>query len=155
MLWLRSATALVALALLTGCQSTPDTPLADAAPLPEAGDVLEPAPEFIPERVEGGSARENQPHIDWVLEKARDGSTTRVAGLDAVGLLEESGYVRELMELTPDMSLIELPSDSTSLAIRFDDECVVTQWGSGWYASSVEPVVAGGRCLVGQSVSLD
>lgn len=67
----------------------------------------------------------------------------------------EGGYLRELMELTPDMSLIKLPADSTTLAIRFDQECVLAQWGADWYASSVEPVVAGGRCLLGETVSLD
>jgi hypothetical protein len=59
------------------------------------------------------------------------------------------------MELTPDASLIELPADSTALAIRFDGECVITQWGSDWYASAVEPVLASDTCLLGETVSLD
>jgi hypothetical protein len=51
--------------------------------------------------------------------------------------------------------LIELPADSTALAIRFAGECVIAQWGSDWYASAVEPVLASDTCLLGETVSLD
>lgn len=145
-----------AMFLTAGCQPSVGTPPPEAPGTTAA--VVEPAevvPEFIPERREGGTARENQPHIDWVVEQAREASSTRVLGLGMVEELVEGGYLRELMELTPDMSLIKLPADSTTLAIRFDQECVLAQWGADWYASSVEPVIAGGRCLLGETVSLD
>lgn len=149
------ASACLAALVLTGCQSHGDTPPPVPA-LMDAEDVV--APEltaFIPERVEGGSARVNQPHIDYVIEAAISESRTRVAGRDVVDLLVTLGYEKDAMELTPDFSLIELPADSTSLAIRFEGECVVTQWGNDWFVSSVEPVVAGGVCLLGRTVSLD
>jgi hypothetical protein len=147
-----SALALAAVFVLAGCQSTDQPPSAD----PVTEDVtIEEVPEFIPERVDGGSARENQPHIDYVIQTGHGGPATRIPGLDIVELLVESGYDKALMQLTPDMSLIELPADSTSLALRFGDDCVITQWGSDWYVSSVEPVVAGGQCLLGETVSLD
>lgn len=150
-----SAVAIVSVFLVSGCQSVDDTPTLQAPVEPGVSDVVETVPEFVPERVEGGTARENQPHIDWVIESARAASTARVAGLDVVNLLEASGYPRVAMELTPDVSLIELPADSTSLAIRFGAECVVVQWGSDWFASSVEPVFTGNTCLLGETVSLD
>jgi hypothetical protein len=141
--------------LVVGCQSGTGGQPSD---LPEDSGLTEGLPEepvFIPERIEGGSARENQPHVDYLIEGAIGESTTRVAGRSIVELLVVEGYDSELMELTPDMSLIELPADSTSLALRFDQECLITQWGTDWYTSSVEPTVAGGRCLLGETVSLD
>lgn len=150
-----SAIAIVSVFLVSGCQSADDAPTPEAPVEPGVSDVVETVPEFVPERVEGGTARENQPHVDWVIQAARAASTTRVAGRDVVTLLEASGYLREAMELTPDSSLIELPTDSTSLAIRFGSECVVAQWGSDWFASSVEPVFTGATCLLGETVSLD
>jgi hypothetical protein len=154
-----SAIALIVMFLVAGCQSTDGAPPSETSGESPASDGLEDAheaaPEFFPERIEGGSARENQPHIDWVIETARAESGTRVPGLEAVSILEASGYPRSVMELTPDSSLIELPADSTSLAVRFEGECVVAQWGSDWYASAVEPVLVGDKCLLGETVSLD
>jgi hypothetical protein len=138
--------------LVAGCQAPTDAP-------PGGEDVVEErapeAPEFIPERIEGGGARENQPHIDYLLQKALADSGSEVEGTAMVDVLVSGGYGLENMELTPDSSLIELPADSTSLAVKFDGECVITQWGTDWYASSVEPTIAGDRCLLGETVSLD
>lgn len=150
-----SVAAFIATSLLSGCQAVDDTPTAAVTPQPTATDVVETTPVFVPERIEDGTARDNQPHIDWVIETARAESAKRVLGLDVVSILEASGYPRSAMELTPDLSLIELPADSTSLAIRFEAECVVAQWGSDWYASAVVPVVVGDKCLLGETVSLD
>jgi hypothetical protein len=148
-------TAFIVTSLVSGCQAVDDTPTPAATPQPEATDVVETTPDFVPERIEGGTARDNQPHVDWVIETARAEARTRVLGLDVVSRLEASGYPRLVMELTPDFSLIELPADSTALAIRFEGECVVAQWGDDWYASAVMPVVVGDKCLLGETVSLD
>lgn len=152
---LTPAAYLGAVFLLVGCQTTVDAPPPAGSGGAEAEESAEVVPEFIPERREGATARENQPHIDWVVEKARETSNTRLPGLEVVDRLVDAGYSLDLMELTPDMSLIKLPVESTTLAIRFDQECVLVQWGEDWYASSVEPVVAGGTCLLGETVSLD
>jgi hypothetical protein len=152
---LTPAAYLGAVFLLVGCQTTVDAPLPAGSGGAEAEESAEVAPEFIPERREGGTARENQPHVDWVVEKAIKTSNARLPGLEVVDRLVDAGYSLDLMELTPDMSLIKLPVDSTTVAIRFDQECVLVQWGEDWYASSVEPVVAGGTCLLGETVSLD
>ena len=113
------------------------------------------APEFVPERVPGGSARENQPHIDDVIAGAIENARGDVIGLELVEALVEAGYSLEDIELTPDKSLTERPADSTALALRFGEECLIAQWGSNWYASAVEPLLASDTCLLGKTVSLD
>jgi hypothetical protein len=138
---------------LSGCQivqSDISTDVAPVAPAPEA--VKE---EFIPEFVEGGSALENQPYIDFVISQALDGQGSQRAGLGVVEALVAAGFSQEFMELTPDRSLIELPVDSTSVAIQIGEECVIGQWGTDWYVSAVEPVLATGTCLLGETISLD
>lgn len=147
--------ALVASVTVTGCQPIADDPSPSSAVQEDQSVTVAADPEFVPERVPGGSARENQPHIDYVLSQAIDAARPDVAGLDLVRVLVEAGYSEEGMELTPDASLIELPADSTALAVRFGEDCVITQWGSDWYASAVEPVLASDTCLLGETVSLD
>jgi hypothetical protein len=147
------ALALVASVAVTGCQPIADDPSPSFGGNQGGEENL--APEFIPERVPGGSARENQPHIDYVLSLAIEAGRPDVRGVELVAALVEAGYSREDMELTPDASLIELPADSTALTVRFGEECLITQWGSDWYASAVEPVLASDTCLLGETVSLD
>lgn len=150
-----AALALVASFAVAGCQPIADDPSPSSSVQDDQTVTVTPDPEFVPERVPGGSARENQPHIDYVLSQAIDATRPDVAGLDLVKALVEAGYSQEDMELTPDASLIELPADSTALAVRFGEECVITQWASDWYTSAVEPVLASDTCLLGETVSLD
>ena len=145
--------AFVATVAVTGCQPIADDPSPSSSSDPATEEIL--ATEFIPERVPGGSSRENQPHIDHVISLAIQAARPEVRGLDLVASLVEAGYSQQAMELTPDASLIELPADSTALAVRFGEECLITQWGSDWYASAVEQVLASDTCLLGETVSLD
>ena len=147
--------ALLVSMVLTGCQgpaedTPPSTDVADDSPIVETL-----APEFVPERVPGGSARENQPHIDDVIAEAIENARGDVIGLELVEALVEAGYSLEDIELTPDKSLTERPADSTALALRFGEECLIAQWGSNWYASAVEPLLASDTCLLGKTVSLN
>jgi len=141
--------------VLTGCQGPADktpsgTDFAADSPTLEAL-----APEFIPEREPGGSARANQPHIDYAIARAIENARGEVLGPQLVKALVEAGYSQDGMELTPDKSLTERPADSTALALRFGEECLIAQWGSDWYVSAVEPVLASDTCLLGKTVSLD
>lgn len=148
-----AALALVASFAVTGCQPLADDPSPGSGSDQTTEEILDPA--FIPERVPGGSARENQPHIDYVISLEIEATRPDVEGLDLVKALVAAGYSQEDMELTPDASLIQLPADSTALAVRFGEECLIAQWGSDWYASAVEPVLASDTCLLGETVSLD
>ena len=147
--------ALLVIVVVTGCEvPTEDTPA--STDVAEDSPIVETlAPEFIPERVPRGSARENQPHIDYVISGEIENVQGDVIGLDLVNALVEAGYSLEDMELTPDKSLTERPADSAALALRFGEECFISQWGRNWYASAVEPVLASDTCLLGKTVSLD
>jgi len=140
--------------LLGGCVSGTDGVVNGAPVAPAIEDVL-PDPEFVPDLVEGGTALENQAFIDYVVRGVLDDPTSQRAGLAVVMALQEAGVSIEMLELTSDTSLIRLPVDSTTVAIRFNEECVIGQWGDDWYVSQVEPLLVTERCLVGETVSLD
>lgn len=141
--------------ILNGCslgaaESIPEEPpeLSDASEVP-------PEPEFVPEFVPDGGARENQPYLDWVIGQTLEQRSAGRSGLAVVEALEAAGLDRGVLEVTRDASLIELPVDSVSVAVRFEDECFLGQWGEDWYVSQIEPVLVTGKCLVGETVSLD
>ena len=140
--------------ILVGCVATPEVD-SNAAPVAPAVEEVLPDPEFIPERVDGGTALENQAFIDFVVSGVLDDPTSERAGLAVVLALQKAGIPIESLELTTDTSLIRLPVDSTTVAIRFEAECVIGQWGTDWYVSQVEPLLVTERCLVGKTVSLD
>lgn len=128
---------------------------ADVAPVSSSTEETEEVQEFVPEFVAGGSALENQPYLDFIVESSLESQGTSRAGLQVVEALVAAGFSTESMELTPDVSLIELPVDSTSVAVLIGQECFIGQWGTDWYVSQVEPVLATGTCLLGETVSLD
>jgi hypothetical protein len=138
---------------LGACASVEEPELApvieEAIEAPPEAEV--PPPVFDPE----GGARENQAYVDFVITSALDASPGNRVGRVAIEALVQSGFDPSVLELTRDTSLIELPVDSISVAVRFDDQCVIAQWGSDWYVSQIEPVLVTGACLVGETVSLD
>lgn len=139
--------------VLSGCQIVEsDTDVAPVSSSP--GETVE-VEEFIPELVAGGSALENQPYLDFVVQESLESQGATRSGLVVVEALMQAGFSRDVMELTPDVSLIELPVDSTSVSIRMGEDCFIGQWGEDWYVSQVEPVLATGTCLLGETVSLD
>lgn len=141
-------------ATLTSCLAIPDEPEVPAEPTavlsPDDGETVEAIPEFVPD----GSAQDNLPYIDWVLTKAGAGSGL-LGSLDAVAALEEAGFTRENMEVTSDRTKLELAAESTTIVVIIDGECAMGQWSNSWYSSSVEPLLASGTCLLGDTLSLD
>jgi hypothetical protein len=148
-----SALALALILAVAACSSTEvieNAPVAEEAiETPEAIEILPPV--LDPD----GGARENQPYVDYLITNALDASPGNRVGPVAIEALRQAGFETSVLELTRDTSLVELPVDSVTVAVRFDDQCVIAQWGSDWYVSQIEPVLVTGACLVGETVSLD
>lgn len=154
MLFARLSLLLLTAAVATGCQASPE--VQPTAPSGESGEqsVIE-EEVFTPEFVPGGSALENKPFVDYLFQQEAKRTSGRVT-VEAFGaVVQANGFESDPIEYTRETSLIELPADSTSLAIRIDDECLITQWGSDWYASSVEKVLVTDTCLLGETETLD
>ncbi len=139
--------------MLVGCQATPE-PVIEQTPPPPAVTATEEPTEVIPEFIEGGSAEDNLPYIDFILTQAGAG-TGLLGSLDAVAALESAGFDRANMEVTSDRTALELAAESVTIAVIIDGECALGQWSSDWYTSSVTPILGAGTCLLGDTLSLD
>lgn len=138
--------------LLSGCSPQPEPVAEEPLPQPE---VIEQEPvEVIPEFIDGGSATDNLPFIDYVLTQAGAG-TGLFGSVDAVAALENAGFDRANMEVTSDRTALELAAESITVAVIIDGECALGQWSSDWYASTVTPLLGAGTCLLGDTLSLD
>jgi hypothetical protein len=137
---------------LSGCQAQPDPVVEESPPAPVIidGETVDVIPEFI----EGGSAEDNLPYIDYVLTTAGAG-TGLFGSLDAISALEDAGFDRLNMEVTSDRTALELAAESITVAVVIDGQCALGQWSSSWYASSVTPLLGSGTCLLGDTLSLD
>ena len=137
---------------LSGCQAQPEAVIDEPLPAPMVVDeeIVEVIPEFIPD----GSAEDNLPYIDYVLNQAGAG-TGLFGSLDAVAVLEDAGFDRANMEVTSDRTALELAAESITIAVIIDGECALGQWSSDWYASTITPVLGAGTCLLGDTLSLD
>lgn len=142
---------------LGGCLAIPDDEVPGATPtdvMSEIPDETTELVEVIPEFIPGGSAQDNLPYIDLVLTDAGAGSGL-FGSLDAVAALEAAGFSRQDIEVTSDRTRLELSAESVTIAVRVGEECALGQWSSSWYSSAVEPILASGTCLVGDTLSLD
>ncbi len=137
---------------LSGCSGQLEQAVEESAPPPVVID--EQAVEVIPEFVDGGSAEDNLPYIDYVLTRAGAG-TGLFGSLDAVAVLERAGFDREYIEVTSDRTALELAAESVTIAVIIDGECALGQWSSEWYSSAVTPLLGAGTCLLGDTLSLD
>lgn len=138
--------------VLSGCQAQLEPITEEPPPQPV---VVEQEPvDAIPEFIDGGSASDNLPFIDYVLTQAGAG-TGLFGSLDAVAALETAGFDRANMEVTSDRTALELAAESITIAVIIDGECALGQWSSDWYASTVAPLLGAGTCLLGDTLSLD
>ena len=130
------ALVLVVSAGLTGCTMNPQTN-------PVTSTTVEPQFSFFPT----GSASQNLPIFQNILEVTGAGKPGHDLST-SIALLVETGVNIEEMTHTPVNSKIGEPADSVSLAIAFNDECLMAQFSSSWLTTAVtEPTVSG--CLIG------
>jgi hypothetical protein len=145
-----AAPLLVALAL-AGCVPTADpdpTPSGSATSTPGPD---EPDPVFDPE----GGAEDNRAFFDLVNQRVVDGGG-ELGGRSFVDALVEAGFPKEAMEVTADSTSVQLRADNVQFSVRFDDGCLIGQFGNIGYASTTSPVLQStDRCLVGQTRPID
>lgn len=125
-------------------------PSTTIAPAPTA---TEPPPAAI---VPDGTAEENLPIFASVVN-AVWATPAQVTGLAYIDALAAAGFDRATMELTPDVSTVGNPAESIQFSVRWIDECLIGQVGpaTGGPVAIVAPVLAEGRCLIGETVPVN
>jgi hypothetical protein len=152
----RSSIAAAALTLtlaisMAGCGlPTELEPEPTATPRPSASTSAPPRTvQFEPD----GSAEDNREYFDAVNQATIAAGT--VDGRSFVDALVAAGFDKSKMELTPDKTAIGLDADNIQFTVLVGDKCLVGQYGNIGYHSTVLPVLATGKCLIGKTRTID
>lgn len=150
------AAGLVAVLLLTGCaHDDPEpmpTPTTTVSSTPKP--TPSPTPSADPGFVEGGTAGQNRPYVEFVIGALLE-STPQPASLVIIDTLVGAGFDRAAMQVTADTTRVGDPADSILFSVLIDGQCVIGQVAQGALQTELGDVLGTGRCLVGRTVSLD
>lgn len=106
--------------------------------------------------VPDGTAADNLPLFTAITESVW-ATAGRVAGRAYVDALVAAGFDKGAMQVTNDTSTVGNPAESIQFSVLWGDECLVGQVGpaTGEPFTVVVPVLAEGRCLVGETRPID
>jgi hypothetical protein len=160
-----TATILASVAILVGmagctAPSAQPAPSTDAAATAtpsasaSAPATTEPAP--VPSLRPELAASENLAYFDLVNRQVI-AADPAAGGRDFIDALTAAGFDRAAMEVTSDTTTLGDPADSIQFAVRFQDACLVGQYGpkSDGYHGAVRPALGTGGCLVGETRPID
>jgi hypothetical protein len=160
-----TATILAAGAILLGIVGCTGTSLqtepsasasASTPPTVSASAGAEPTPTPVPSLRPELAASENLAYFDLVNEQVI-AADPEAGGRDFVDALVAAGFDKAAMEVTSDTTTIGDRADSIQFAVRFQDECLLGQYGpkSDGYHGAVRPLLGTGGCLVGETRPID
>ncbi len=140
--------------LLAGCTNAPEpVPTGTDTAVPSARASATPAPD--PTYNPSAGAQGNRGYFDFVNGRL----VAQNAGADGRTLIDNlvsAGFDKSRMEVTPDITAVELKADSVMFSVRFDDGCLIGQLGEKTgYVSQVRPVLGTGRCFIGTTRPID
>jgi hypothetical protein len=154
---MRGALAPIGIALaivlsLAGCSISKDAPEPVASPSGSASPTA--APDVKPTLNPSGSATDNKAYFDYINGQvlAANGSA---GGRDFIDALVAAGFDKSAMQVTQDRTSVDLQADSIQFSIVFAGQCLIGQSGITGYVSTVDPLLSGGKCLIGQTRSID
>lgn len=151
--------ATVALAVVLGCGLAACVQRAPVAAPTLAQPTLAPTPEpsltvAAPIIRPGESAAANKPFFDLV-NSALNTASGMSDGRTIVDTLVAAGFRKQDMQVTADRTAIDLAVDSIVVSVRVKGQCLIGQFTVSGYHSTVGPILAQGRCLVGTSRPID
>ncbi len=140
--------SIAAIALLAGCAQTA-APVTTPVPTPSATSSQ---PAAVPTYDPTGTAQDNLAYFDKVGHALLDNNpTANSQGETIVDWFVSHGFDKANMEVTPDKTSIGLAAWNIEFSVRFGDSCLLGQAGNVGFQSSVVPVLATGKCLIGQT----
>jgi hypothetical protein len=139
--------------VLSGCvgnEPSTSTSAATTTPTPT------PTPTEVPVLFPGGTAEQNKPLFDYINNQVIELNGGAPDGPSFVDGLRSNGFPGEAMELTPDITTVGVRADSIQFSVHMTDACLIGQWGAAvQYHSVVTPVLSTGKCLIGQTRTID
>ena len=146
----KRAVLVVALALtLAGCATeTPTVPM----PLPTSSPSASASAPAEPDSSATGQKATFDETNNATIAAAGGANPGGRAFVDA---LVAAGFDKAAMQLTPDKTAINLDADNIQFSVLIGEDCLVGQYGNVGYQSTVLPVLATGKCLVGTTRAID
>jgi len=141
---------------LAGCTSTPhkSTPTHTATPTATATatPTATPDPILRPKL----SAQQNLPYFDFINQKTLAADPSPVGRTFIDGLVA-AGFTKADMSVTPDKTTINLTPGSIQFSVLFNGSCLIGQYGPDGvgYHSEVSDVLSTGKCLIGNTRTID
>ena len=147
-----SVVGVLGLLLVAGCTPVDESP----APTDTASSAptATPTPEPDPELVEGGTAGQNRPFFEFILEgmlASNPVPTSRIV----VDALVTAGFDEAAMQVTTDLTPVGERADSILVSVLIGEQCLIGQIIGDEVTSQLTDVLGTGRCLIGRTVSID
>ena len=153
------ASAAIAIALvgtLTACAPEEPKPTGTATASESSTPTPTPTPTVAPVMVPGGTAEQNKPFFDYIAGQAIEIAGGNPDGPAFINGLRANGFPVEGLEVTADITTVGVKADSIQFSFRASDACIVGQWGAVTkYVSMTAPVLSTGKCLVGETRTID
>jgi hypothetical protein len=145
----------VVIAALAGCvQGTGSVVTPLPTPSPGGSSTAAAVPTYNP----GGTASDNLAYFNKVGDELFTSSEATAASTQGeliVNWFVAHGFNKKNMEVTPDKTSIGLAAWNIDFSVRFGKTCILGQAGNVGFQSSVLPVLATGKCLIGLTRTID
>jgi hypothetical protein len=149
--------ATIAILLLAGCvQSSPKA--LPSSPSPKPVPSASSTAAAVPTYSANGTASDNLAYFNKVgqaLFKSSQASAASSQGELIVNWFVDHGFDKSNMEVTPDKTAIGLAAWNIEFSVKFGKTCILGQAGNVGFQSSVVPILATGKCLIGQTRTIN
>jgi hypothetical protein len=147
--------AVLLVAALAGCvQANTPVPTTTPLPTPSSSSTASALPTYDPT----GTAAQNLAYFNKVgngLFSSSQGGAASTQGELIVNWFVDHGFDKKNMEVTPDKTSIGLAAWNIDFSVKFGKSCILGQAGNVGFQSSVVPILATGKCLIGQTRTID
>ena len=146
--------AVVVVAALAGCVQNTPTALPTSTSTPSASSSAPAVPTYSAT----GTASDNLAYFNKVgseLFTSKQASDASTQGELIVNWFVAHGFNKQNMEVTPDTTSIGLAAWNIDFSVKFGKTCILGQAGNVGFQSSVVPILATGKCLIGQTRTID
>ena len=139
-------------AALAGCVQNPPVSTPSVVPTPQASSTNSSIPVYNPD----GTAKQNLAYFDLVGHALLDNNPTANAqGKTIVNWFVAHGFDKANMQVTPDKTSIGLAVWNIEFSVRMGNSCLIGQAGNTGFQSTVQRVLATGKCLIGTTRTIN
>ena len=143
--------AALVIVAVAGCVQTPKAlPTSKPTATPTSSSTAVALPAYNPK----GSASDNLAYFNKVggeLFASDQATAASTQGVVIVNWFVARGFDKANMEITPDKTAIGLAAWNIDFSVKFGTTCILGQAGNVGFQSSTVPILATGKCLIGQT----